>query len=183
MNTIRLTLVLMALLVSPGTPADQADQRLGPLFEELRAADEAEQARFVEQLIWRIWLESGQPEVNALMAQGMAAMARRQMDAARAVFDQVVILAPEYAEGWNKRATVYYLADDLAASMRDIERTLALEPRHFGALSGMGLIFAEIEDVEGALRAFEAALEIHPMSPTAQASAEELREKLRDQTL
>ncbi len=183
MTTIRVTFILMALLVSGNAPADQADQRLEPLFEELKAAGEVEQARFVEQLIWRIWLESGRPEVNALMAKGMAAMAVQKMEAARAVFDQVVVLAPEYAEGWNKRATVHYLADDLTASMRDIERTLALEPRHFGALSGMGLIFAEIEDVEGALRAFEAVLEIHPMSPTAQASAEELREKLRDRTL
>ena len=183
MNAMRLTLLLVALFMSGTAPADQADQRLGPLFEELKAAEEAEPARFVEQLIWRIWLESGQPEVNALMSKGMAAMAVQQMEVARAVFDQVIVLAPEYAEGWNKRATVYYLEDDLAASMRDIERTLTLEPRHFGALSGMGLIFAEIEDVEGALRAFEAVLEIHPMSPTAQASAEELRQKLRDQTL
>jgi tetratricopeptide (TPR) repeat protein len=117
------------------------------------------------------------------MARGIQAMARRRMASARLLFDQVVEMAPGYAEGWNKRATVYYLEDNLPASMLDIERTLTLEPRHFGALSGMGLIFSEVEDVEGALEAFEAVLEIHPHSPTARASAEELRRKIRDEAL
>ena len=163
--------------------ADQRDDQLGPLFDQLKNATGVDQAKTVETQIWRIWLKNARPEIKVLMRRGLQAMAGREMSDAYRYFDQVVRLDPDYAEGWNKRATVLYLQDELRRSMLDIEHTLRLEPRHFGALSGMGLIFAEVEDNEGALQAFEAVLEIHPYSATATASAEELRATLGERML
>jgi tetratricopeptide (TPR) repeat protein len=99
-----------------------------------------------------------------------------------AIFDRVVTTLPDFAEGWNKRATVHYLNEDYTASVIDIERTLVLEPRHFGAISGMGLIFMARGDEAGALRAFEEVLKIHPHARGAKARVEELRKKLRAKT-
>ena len=113
------------------------------------------------------------------MAEGVDAMNRRQFDVALTAFDRIVQLAPEFAAGWNKRATVYYLRDELEESVEDIRRTLALEPRHFGAISGMGLIFLERGDEGAALRAFESVLEINPHARGAQLRVEFLRAKLR----
>jgi tetratricopeptide (TPR) repeat protein len=180
----QLLLALMLMAGGAGTAwADQTDERLAELFDELRNSADAGEARLVERRIWRIWLESGRPDVDELMFKGVKAMNRRDMNRAYTLFDRVVGIAPDYAEGWNKRATVLYLQDKLAQSMGDIEHTLRLEPRHFGALSGMGLIFSEVEDDEGALRAFEAVLEINPHSSTAAESVDELRVKVEGKAL
>ncbi len=112
------------------------------------------------------------------MLQGIQAMAVRNLSFALESFDRVTKLAPDFAEGWNKRATVYYLMDDLEESVQDIQRTLTLEPRHFGALSGMGLIFMQLGDDEGALRAYEEVIKIHPNAPGAQHHIRALRSKL-----
>jgi Flp pilus assembly protein TadD len=94
-------------------------------------------------------------------------MAEGEFKLAADWFGKVIQLAPDFAEGWNKRATAHYLADDLDASVRDIQKTLALEPRHFGALSGLGLIFMQRGDLAGALAAFEQVLVVHPNSAQA----------------
>ena len=104
--------------------------------------------------------------------------ARRFRDAVER-FSELIDAEPSFAEAWNKRATVYYLMDRYEDSVRDIERTLALEPRHFGAISGMGLIFLERADEVGALDAFEKVLEIHPYARGARFYVEQLRLRLR----
>ena len=106
-------------------------------------------------------------------------MARRDLRAALGKFDQIVKIAPGFAEGWNKRATVYYLLGNYAESLHDIDKTLALEPRHFGALSGRGLVLMELENADLALDSFEAALEIHPKLPGANHNAEALRREIQ----
>jgi tetratricopeptide (TPR) repeat protein len=172
----------LVLLVS-GADADQRDQRLELLFEELRSAPSADAASGVESQVWRIWLQSEDPEVNLMMAAGMRAMQINDSDRALEIFDQVVERAPDFAEGWNKRATVYWIRDEYDASMRDIQQTLRLEPRHFGAISGMGLIFEELEDPEAALQAFEEVLRIHPHAPGARSHVELLRRELKNRVL
>jgi tetratricopeptide (TPR) repeat protein len=138
--------------------ADQTDERLDGLFEVLKTTGDREAVRAAEAEIWRIWIESERGEIDALMIEGIAAMTNQRIEDAITIFGQITESAPEFAEGWNKRATAYYLNEDYAASVRDIQRTLALEPRHFGAISGMGLIFLSRGDETGALAAFEAVL-------------------------
>jgi tetratricopeptide (TPR) repeat protein len=167
----------LALLPSPAW-ADQTDARLDGLFELLATSSGRQAARTAEAEIWRIWIESGREEIDALMAEGLAAMNNQRFEDAIDLFGQITRRAPEFAEGWNKRATAYYLNDDHVASVRDIQTTLALEPRHFGAISGMGLIFLRRGDQEGALAAFEAVLAIHPAAPGARQRVEELRKRL-----
>jgi tetratricopeptide (TPR) repeat protein len=170
------------LILSP-LYADQNDPRLDGLFEELQSTPDPELAHTLEQRIWIVWLRSGDEDIDTLMEQGIAAMGRRNYDAALATFDRIVDRAPDFAEGWNKRATVHYLRGDYAASMRDVQRTLALEPRHFGALSGMGLIFLATGDDAAALRAFEEVLQVHPLSLGTRARVEQLRRQLRDEVI
>lgn len=169
----------LQLLVCPPASADQTDDRLDGLFEVLRGTDAPEEARAAEVEIWRIWVESGREDIDALMVEGILAMSRQQLDDAITIFGQITERAPHFAEGWNKRATAFYLNEDYVASVEDIRHTLALEPRHFGAIAGMGLIFLSQGDEAGALEAFEAVLAIHPHAPHARARVEELRKRRR----
>jgi len=169
--------VLLMGVPSSGRP-DQRDARLVALFEQLKTAGNRQTALAVEADIWRIWLESGREEIDALMAEGVSAMTGQHFEEAIDIFGQITARAPGFAEGWNKRATAYYLNEDYVASVQDIQTTLALEPRHFGAISGMGLIFLQRGDEVGALAAFEAVLAIHPHAPGARQRVEALRERL-----
>lgn len=169
------------LLVLPSqAPADQTDARLDGLFEVLKTSNDRATARSAESEIWRIWIESGREDIDALMLEGVLAMNNQHLDEAIRIFGQITERAPDFAEGWNKRATAHYLNEDYVASVQDIQRTLVLEPRHFGAISGMGLIFLSRGDEAGALAAFEAVLAINPRAPGARQRVEELRRRLLD---
>ena len=169
----------VSLAVPAGSPADQQDPRLGELFASLADAPGTGQALPIEAAIWSIWLDGGQPSLNDLMARGIDAMNARRFRDAVERFSELIKAEPLFAEAWNNRATVYYLMDQYEDSVRDIERTLALEPRHFGAISGMGLIFLERGDEVGALDAFEKVLLIHPHARGARFYVEQLRQRLR----
>ena len=158
-----LVLTVMTVVLPLQSRADQNDPRLDTLFEQLKVSQTPASAQALERLIWGIWLESDQNSINILMRQGVQAMQSGDLATAYDRFSAIVELEPEFAEGWNKRATVLYLVGDLDASIDDVKRTLALEPRHFGALSGLGLINDALEDAEAALEAYEAALEVHPL--------------------
>lgn len=177
MRSLGLAVLLAAALVVSGQAAraDQTDPRLAALFEVLKSTPDREEALEAETRIWHIWLESGEEDIDALMARGVSAMNQHRFDDAIAVFDEIIQRAPGFAEGWNKRATVYFLQDNFPASVQDIQRTLALEPRHFGAIAGMGQIFLRRDDLAGALEAFEAVLRIHPHAPSIGEAVEELR--------
>ena len=168
------------VMAAPATGrADQSDERLEELFDRLRATADPLEAQIIEVQIWRIWTDSGRDDINTLVEEGSRLMAQGLLKEAIAIFDRVVTNLPEFAEGWNKRATAHYLNGDYTASMIDIERTLALEPRHFGAISGMGLIFMVRGDEANALRAFEEVLKVHPHARGAKAHVEELYKKLK----
>ena len=176
-----IAIALAGLLVALSAGADQNDPRLPALFEQMRSTGDPFDAHDAEAKIWRIWLSSGHDEIDRIMHDGIEAMRAGRFPDAILHFARIVERAPEFAEGWNKRATAYYLNDDLSESIYDIQRTLELEPRHFGAISGMGLIFLQRGDPLGALDAFEAVLEIHPHSRGARYRVEMLRRKLLDQ--
>ncbi len=179
MPTLIAGLFTAVLLLSPfGAAAGQDDARLDQLFARLKAAPSAREAYAIEQTIWRLWTHAGVEKVDAEMAAGALAMAVGEYKTALSAFDAVVKMAPDFAEGWNKRATVYYLLGEFDASVGDIEHTLALEPRHFGALSGLGLIYLAIGKDRAALRVFKGALAIHPHLSAAKARIKRLRRKL-----
>ena len=161
------------------TQAGQKDPRLDGLFEDLRKAPTEEEAQPVEEKIWRVWLMSGNGSVDAEMLRGLHAMGKKDNEAALDAFTRAVTMQPDFAEGWNKRATVNYLLGRYDQSVIDIQKTLELEPRHFGALSGLGLINLALGRDRQALAAFEAALKIHPHMPGADSHIRELREKFR----
>lgn len=145
--------------------SDQRDPRLDALFEELASPPSAAAAATTEQRIWSIWLEAGDPKLDREMEAGSRAMDRGDASAALRAFDAVVAARPDFAEGWNRRATLYYLMRRFPESVADIERTLALEPRHFGALSGLALIREAQNEPFAALEALEQVVRIHPRMP------------------
>jgi tetratricopeptide (TPR) repeat protein len=157
--------------------ADQDDPRLPALFARLKSAGSDSEARVVEAIIWQIWSVSADDEVNAMMQRGLQAMTDGSPKQALTVFDAMVQRSPYFAEGWNKRATVYYILGDFEASVGDIERTLQLEPHHFGALSGLGQIYLALDRDEAALKAFEAALAIDPHLNGVKAAVESIKKK------
>jgi tetratricopeptide (TPR) repeat protein len=171
-------LVGFALCLAGGAAADQTDPALDGLFARLQATQSQREARALESLIWERWLATDDDDVRLLLLRGIAHMRRGELDRALAAFDAVVERAPGFAEGWNKRATVYFLLNDYASSVADIERTLALEPRHFGALSGLGQIYLRLDDKRRALKAFEAALGIDPHLEAERAAVARLRKEL-----
>ena len=169
------------LIAGPGerAAADQRDARLDGLFERLQETPDPAEAEVVEQQIWRLWLQSKDAVIDRLMQQGVVAMREQHYDTALRAFDRMVEQAPDFAEAWNKRATVHYLMGDWRASVVDIQRTLELEPRHFGAWFGLGLIYDALEQPQAALRSFEATLELNPHSESTRLRVEELRRQLQ----
>lgn len=178
-SRILFLLLTFLALYSPRAPADQNDPRLNALFERIQQTEDPQAAARIERNIWEIWVETGDPHLDRIMQAGMMAMASDRQDVAIALFTSVIERSPSFAEGWNKRATAFYLNGELAASVADIERTLALEPRHFGAVSGLGLIFLARGDKVGALGAFERVLQINPHAAGARAHVRLLKEALK----
>jgi tetratricopeptide (TPR) repeat protein len=154
--------------------ADQHDPALPSLFADLQGADAVE-ARSIEEQIWTAWFRTSDRVSTSLLDEGTVLMSQRRWQEALDRFDQLVVRSPGFAEAWNKRATVHFLLGDLEESVVDIQRTLALEPRHFGALSGLGQIYLQLDQPEAALRAFEAALAIHPNLLGVRHQVEELQ--------
>src|SRR6201997_505121 len=140
-------------------PADKT-RGLDFLFGALKAAPDEASAKHVEAKIWAIWLHTPSDTVALLMTRAKAAMDAQNSDVALKLLDAVVRLRPDYIEGWNRRATLYYLRNDYARSLADIAQVLAREPRHFGALAGLGMIMQDLGDEKRALDAFRKALVI-----------------------
>ena len=155
-------LAVIALLASGGARADQQDPRLDGLFSALQDTTDRATAREIEAEIWQIWLASGDEAIDNLMVQGGRAMQIGALDVALQRFNQIIATRPEVAEGWNKRATVYYMMGQYDLSISDIGSVLAREPRHFGALFGLGLCYLGLGDKARALDAFSRTLAVHP---------------------
>lgn len=153
-----------ALLAALSMPvlADQKDERLNRLFERLAIAPDETEAHVIESAIWRVWMQPKTASAKVLLRTGMLDMDEGNHESAETNFTAAIELEPDFAEAWNKRATTRYLKGDYAGSIEDIRRTLALEKRHFGALSGLGLIYDAMDQKRAAIEAFRAALEIHP---------------------
>ena len=167
----------LAAAAAQTAPAPTAAE-LDELFSNLKAAKTGTEARVTELKIWDAWIRSGDDEVDKLTSLAIAAMQAQKYQDALAVLDVVVAKKPDFAEGWNKRATVLYVVGDLDRSMADIEKVLALEPRHFGAISGIGLIQAAKGNKAAALEAYRKVIEIYPLSQGAIQSIENLENEV-----
>ena len=132
------------------------------LFEALKVAPDADSAKHIEGRIWALWLASGSDTANLLMTRVKTAMDGKDQALAIKLLDSIIELRPDYVEAWNRRATLYYMQKDYVRSMADIRQVLALEPRHFGAISGLGMIMQEFGDDKRALDAFRRAVQVHP---------------------
>jgi tetratricopeptide (TPR) repeat protein len=165
---------------SPSAPvaAESRDERLDALFAELKRTSQQRDARRVVDQIWAEWNDSGSATVNLLMQWAQAAIEDERHGTALDLLDQVTTLVPDYAEGWNRRATLHYAMEDHAKSMADINRVLSLEPRHFGALAGMAAIMTEAGNDRLALRAYLRSLEVYPADRATQRQVGELEDKL-----
>ena len=149
----------------------------GALLEHLRDDDAGVRA-LAEYAVWQVWTRSGDAEVDALLKRGIRHMEDGQMGQAVDAFTRVIDLRPDFAEGWNKRATAYYLIGDYDQSLKDCDEVIKRNPSHFGALSGYGLIYVQRGELERALEYFERALEINPNLEGVEQSIALIRHRL-----
>ncbi len=180
----------MIAQAAPETPAEtpaelekRRSELLDSLFERLARAENEQNAELLESAVWQIWLRSGSDTIDVLMQQTIKAMNDERLDAALAILDSIVELQPDYVEGWNKRATVLYIRQQYDASLRDINKVLELEPRHFGALSGLGLISKAQGKGKAALDAYRRAISIHPFLDGVSRLIRELEIEVEGQAL
>jgi tetratricopeptide (TPR) repeat protein len=172
-----------------GTPDERraAAERLGEIGNQaatealrlaLRDPDDGVREE-ASDAMWAIWHRSGRPEIDALLRRGVEAMAAQRFTDAVALFDEVIARAPDFAEGWNKRATLYYLMGEWDRSLADCEEVIRRNPIHFGALSGFGLNYLQKDDLVHAAEYFERALEVNPNLAQVAAALEQIRAALR----
>ena len=179
---IRLSLALAAVLALPAfgpawaqpVPLPDAPDKLPRaargdriknldfLFEALKVAPDADAAKLVEGRIWALWLASGSDTADLMMTRVKTAMDEKDTKLAIQLLDAVIELRPEYVEAWNRRATIHFSNKDYGKSLADIRQVLAREPRHFGALTGLGVIMQEFNEDKLALEAFRRALAVNP---------------------
>ena len=160
----------------PVAPTKQG--RLDQLFTELKRERNEKAAERIAGRIWNEWNQSGSASIDLMMLWSQKAMDNQKFDVALDLLDQVVTLQPTYAEGWNRRATVHFMMKNYGKSMSDIDHTLQLEPRHFGALSGLAQIMALTGHKQSALEAWQKVLAIYPMMRSAQDQVATLSEEL-----
>ena len=164
LTTVSVFLIALIISLYPGPlRADQTDPRLPGLFDSLKTAPDAKAAQATADRIWRIWSENPDNQLlTKALNKGVAQMNAGRLREAERLFTSVIEADPDFAEAWNKRATLYFLMGAYDLSKRDIAQTIAREPQHFGALSGLGLVETHIGNYEAALKAYENAAAIHP---------------------
>ena len=162
--------------------ANRGSMADAPLLHE-RLRDESAFVRsFAEQGLWLLWTRSGDAQIDGLMAQATEEMQAARYGEAIKLLNQVVEKKPAFAEGWNRRATVYYLAGELQRSIADCDEVLKRNPGHFGALSGLGQIYLQLDDEESALKWFRRALEVNPNLLGVEMNIKMLEERLRERS-
>lgn len=181
--------VFVFMLASPfsvnaATVTSQNDETLQQLFSNLQQADNGETANDIALKIWDRWMStSGDTATDELMDRGVYYMQTGNLQVAEDVFSNIIEKHPEYAEAWNKRATVRFLRSNWSGSADDIAKVLAIEPKHFGALSGLAMIRLHQGEYSSALSIYERVLEIHPFSPDAITYIPKLQDMLKGTAL
>ncbi len=164
----------------PKTPAER-EKALSDLYAMLATSDTEDGAKAIAEGIERIWQHSGSATIDLLMERASRAIAEKKFELGIKLLDNVVELAPDYAEGWSRRAYAHFLNEDVGRALGDLRRTLALEPHHFKALDGLAQILREIGQKKPALKALRELLEVHPYWPGAKQAADELEREVEGQ--
>jgi len=146
----------------PKPQTGDAKINIDKLFEALKVAPTDESAKYVENRIWALWVAAGGDTSNLLMSRVKTAMEKKEFDVALKLLGAIIDLKPDYVEAWNRRATIFFNTKDYGSAIADIREVLAREPRHFGALAGLGTIMQELGDDKAALEAYRRALAVHP---------------------
>lgn len=137
------------------------------MFEDLLAAPTEEEANDTALDIWAAWMESGSDAADLVMERAVHAQAMGDLDLAQALYDRVLVIQPDFAEAWNRRASLFLARQNYSEALRDVNEALRLEPRHFGAWGGLGAVMESLGSKDEALAAYEKALEIYPLYPSA----------------
>jgi len=175
---IFLATAVLLLAYAPAN-ADQTDPKLDKLFAALQTSLSNANAASLEREIWAIWTRYPDDQaINRQMDRAIKMMNAGRLDDAEAMFSAIISRKPAFAEAWNKRATVRFFRGDDAGSANDILQVIKLEPRHFGALSGLGMIKVRAGDLQGALQAYRAAQRINPFLPNIEVIIDRLGQKL-----
>jgi tetratricopeptide (TPR) repeat protein len=162
----------------PNIPKGERNRNIDFLFGALKVAPDEASAKAIEDRIWAVWTGAGNETTNLLMSRAKKAADDKDYDLAIRMLSSIIEIKPDFTEAWNRRATVFFLKKDYTNSMADIGKVLAREPRHFGALSGLGLIMQEIGDERHALDAYRKALEVYPRLKGMDEKVKTLKEKV-----
>jgi tetratricopeptide (TPR) repeat protein len=191
-----LAILASALIVLPQRAQAESGKWIGPpstlprvqkgdrtrnldfLFEALKIAPDEASAKAIEDRIWAMWLPSGSDTCNLLMTRVKTAVDAEKLDLAIKLLDSVIELKPDYVEGWNRRATIFYMKKKYGLALADIRQVLAREPRHFGALAGLGTILQDIGEDKPALDAYRRALAVDPHLEGMAEKVKSLAEKI-----
>ena len=185
---IFLRILVISLLLFSNVNAEERSNKLDKLFIELKNSKNLSSAFAIEKEIQKIWLIHPSDDrrgfrLTELLIQGTRLMNGGELNKAYQLFSQIIATEPDWSEAWNKRATVLYLMNQFQSSLNDIEITLALEPRHFGALSGQALNYIELKQYEKAIESYEAAQKIYPLLDSAKKMIPALQELIKDQVI
>ena len=157
-----ISIIISIFLFSFPVKSDQFDSRLPNLFDKLYSSEDTKEINTITKKIWDIWHETNDIKIEADFYRGMELLKTRDLIMSINFFSKVIDKKPDFAEGWNKRATAYFMMGEFDKSMFDINQTLHLEPRHFGALDGMGLIFIHLQQYSEAIKIYDQMLKIFP---------------------
>ena len=176
----------MVLLICENAIAESKDRNinLNQLFEQLKKSNTISIAQEIEVKIWNIWsTHPSQEKLTTSLAVGSELMSRGKLDSAYKIFSTIIDSAPDWAEGWNKRATVLYLMGRYYDSLNDINEVLKRESRHFGALSGQGLVQIKLGNYEKAIKSYQAVQKIYPSIRAAKIMIPQLRKLIKDEVI
>jgi len=178
--------VFLVLLFCENTVADSKDRnaKLNQLFEQLTKNNNVSIVLEIEMKIWNIWsTHPTQEKLTQSLAKGSDLMSKGELEPAYKIFSTIVNSAPDWAEGWNKRATVLYLMGRYQESLKDIDEVLKRESRHFGALSGQGLVQTELKNYEKAIKSYQAVQKIYPSIRAAKVMIPQLRKLIKEEAI
>tara|TARA_B100000579_G_scaffold179392_1_gene146179 strand:+ start:324 stop:878 length:555 start_codon:yes stop_codon:yes gene_type:complete len=184
MNKILFLFFSFIIFIFPVHSEENQNKKLDELFDQLKNSENLSTAKKIENKIWKLWITHPSDQIlTDLLAEGSSYLSDNQLDNAHEVFTRVIELDPNWAEGWNKRATVSYLMGNYKLSQNDIDKVLSLEKRHFGALSGQGLVQSALKNYEMAINSYIEAHRIYPAMESAIIMIEKLQKLIKNKTI